>query len=118
VHVIAHEYAHVQQAPALADNKHPTVLEGSLVEGAAELTAELIAGKVAYSQVRASTEGREKEIETAFVSDLDKTVLPTGFSTARRKSRATSATGSAIVSSRPTTNVPPTSTRPFVRFWK
>jgi hypothetical protein len=75
VYVIAHEYAHVQQVPPLVDKEHPTVLEGSLIEGAAEFTGELIAGKVAYSQFSASTEGREKEIETAFVSDQDKTDL-------------------------------------------
>jgi len=75
VYVIAHEFAHVQQVRALVDDEHPTVLELSLVEGAAEFTAELIAGTVAYSQFRASTEGREKDIETAFVSDQDKTEL-------------------------------------------
>jgi uncharacterized protein YjaZ len=61
--------------PALVDDEHPTVLEGSLVEGAAEFTAELISGEVAYSQFGARTKGREKEIETAFVSDEDKTDL-------------------------------------------
>lgn len=75
VHVIAHEYAHVQQAPALADAEHPTVLERALIEGAAELTAELISGKVAYSFFNASTKGREEEIETAFASDMDKSDL-------------------------------------------
>jgi hypothetical protein len=75
VHVIAHEYAHVQQPPAVADNEHPTVLEGSLMEGAAELTAELIAGKVAYSHLAATTAGRERDIETAFVADQDKSDL-------------------------------------------
>jgi Predicted Zn-dependent protease (DUF2268) len=75
VYVIAHEYAHVQQAAALTDKEHPTVLERSLGEGVAELTAELIAGKVSYSQLAAATRGREKEIETAFVADMDKTDL-------------------------------------------
>jgi uncharacterized protein YjaZ len=75
VHVIAHEFAHVQQAPALVDDEHATVLEGSLNEGAAEFTAELISGAVAYSYFRAATQGREKEIETAFVADEDKTDL-------------------------------------------
>jgi hypothetical protein len=75
VHVIAHEYAHVQQAPALVDDENATVLEGSLVEGAAEFTAELISGEVAYSQFGASTKGHEKEIESAFVTDEDKTDL-------------------------------------------
>jgi uncharacterized protein YjaZ len=75
VHVIAHEYAHVQQTPALVDDEHPTVLEGSLVEGGAEFTAELISGDVAYSQFKASSKGHEKEIESAFVSDEDATDL-------------------------------------------
>lgn len=75
VHVIAHEYAHVQQATALVDAEHPTVLALSLIEGAAELTAELMSGNVAYSHLAALTQGREKDIETAFVADQDKTDL-------------------------------------------
>ena len=75
VHVIAHEYAHVQQVQALVDDEHPTVLEGSLVEGAAEFIGEQISGEVAYSQFAASTKGHEKEIESAFASDEDKTDL-------------------------------------------
>lgn len=75
VHVIAHEYAHVQQVEALVDAEHPTVLERSLVEGAAEFASELISGQVAYSQLSATANGREKEIETAFVADADKTDL-------------------------------------------
>jgi uncharacterized protein YjaZ len=75
VHVIAHEYAHVQQAEALVDADHTTVLEGSLIEGAAEFTAELTSGEVAYGVFAASTKGHEKEIETAFVRDEDKTDL-------------------------------------------
>jgi len=73
VHVIAHEYAHVQRPPGLAHDEHPTVLEVSLIEGTGEFIAELISGEVAYSEFGASTKGREKEIETAFVSDEDKT---------------------------------------------
>lgn len=75
VYVIAHEYVHVQQAPSLADDKHPTVLEGSLIEGAADFIGELISGGIAYSYLTALTKGREKEIETAFVADEDKTDL-------------------------------------------
>jgi hypothetical protein len=75
VHVIAHEYAHVQRAPAATHEEHPTVLEISLIEGAAEFIAELISGDVAYGEFHASTTGREKEIETAFVGDEDKTEL-------------------------------------------
>ena len=71
VYVITHEYAHVQQVGAIVDDEKPTVLEGSLVEGAAELVAELTAGSPSYSQLEAETRGREKEIETAFVPDED-----------------------------------------------
>ena len=39
VHVIAHEYIHVQQSESLTKDEHPTVLEVSLVEGAAEFIA-------------------------------------------------------------------------------
>ena len=75
VHVIAHEYVHVQQSQALADDEHPTVLEASLVEGAAEFTGELISGGVTYSAFKSSTKGREKELETPFIADEDKTDL-------------------------------------------
>jgi hypothetical protein len=75
VHVIAHEYIHVQQSAALDDDEHPTVLERSLIEGVAEFVGELISGEVAYSELRASTQGHEKEIESAFVADEDQTDL-------------------------------------------
>jgi uncharacterized protein YjaZ len=75
VYVIAHEFAHVQQVPALVDNTHLTVLEGSLMEGAADFVGELISGGVSYAYLSALTRGREKEIETAFVADQDKTDL-------------------------------------------
>ena len=73
VYVIAHEYAHVQQYQPLVDKEHPTVLEGSLIEGAAELTAEIIAGSVSNPAQAVMAKGREREIETAFLADLDKT---------------------------------------------
>ena len=66
VHVIAHEYAHVQQVQALVDDERPTVLEASLIEGAAEFTAELIFGEVASYQFKTRQKVDEKEIETAF----------------------------------------------------
>ncbi|MFC5580103.1 DUF2268 domain-containing putative Zn-dependent protease [Rhodanobacter terrae] len=78
VHVLVHEYAHVQQAlraPAFYDNPKPTVLEESLIEGAAEFTAELASGSVAYTDLKAMTKGHEKTIEDAFVTDEDKTDL-------------------------------------------
>jgi hypothetical protein len=75
VHVIAHEYAHVQQAVALVDNEHPTVLERALIEGAAEFVAELTSGKTGYQHFAALTKGREQELEIAFVADVDRTEL-------------------------------------------
>jgi hypothetical protein len=75
VHVIAHEYGHVQQAAALVDKERPTVLERALSEGGADLVAELISGKTGYSHFGALTQGREREIETAFAADIDKTDL-------------------------------------------
>jgi len=76
VHVISHENTHVQQAllsPKLYNVDKPTVLEASLIEGAAEFTAELISGEIGNSNLKASTKGHEKEIESAFVPDEDKT---------------------------------------------
>ncbi|MGC2794323.1 MAG: hypothetical protein WA899_20045, partial [Candidatus Sulfotelmatobacter sp.] len=81
VHTISHEYGHVQQAHAAPDfynNPNPTVLQRSLIEGAAEFTAELISGapaEVASSAFTERTNGHEKEIETKFVADEDKTDL-------------------------------------------
>lgn len=70
VHVIAHEYVHVQLAPEVAAIERPTVLQRSLAEGAAEFVAELISGSVAYTHFGPMTHGREKELETAFVADM------------------------------------------------
>lgn len=78
VRVIAHEYIHVQQFPALDDDEHPTLLARSIIEGGAEFGAELIAGhpaEVDSPPLRAATVGHEKEIESAFVADEDNTDL-------------------------------------------
>lgn len=78
VHVLAHEYVHVQQAvksPEFYNKKQPTVLETSLLEGAAEFVGELISGSVANVELATRTRGHEKAIETAFVTDQDKTDL-------------------------------------------
>jgi hypothetical protein len=72
VYVISHEYVHVQQVRELVDDDKPTVLEMSLIEGAAEFVDELISGDVSYSQLRAITKGHEKEIEVAFQADMQK----------------------------------------------
>jgi len=77
VYVLAHEYVHVQQveAHAFSEKEAPTVLEISLLEGIAEFVGELIAGQVSYSRNAAAAAGREREIETRFAADLDKTEL-------------------------------------------
>jgi uncharacterized protein YjaZ len=75
VHVIAHEYIHAQQPPSLADDDHPTVLERSLIEGATEFMGQMISGDIAYAGLRAATAGHEKEIETRFGANMDKTDL-------------------------------------------
>jgi uncharacterized protein YjaZ len=78
VHLAAHEYAHVQQAIAAPDfyNKNkPTVLEESLIEGAAEFTAEITSGSVSDTDLRSITQGREKSIETEFIADAENTNL-------------------------------------------
>ena len=79
VHTIAHEYAHVQQAlrsPALYNNPKPTVLDASLIEGAAEFTATLTAGEVAIQSPYAPlVKARDRQIETQFVADENKTDL-------------------------------------------
>lgn len=79
VYNIAHEYGHIQQ-PAAVQLLNPgdpgaTVLMLSLVEGAAEFNAELIAGQIGQSQLKVWTKGHEAEIEAAFVRDADKTDL-------------------------------------------
>jgi hypothetical protein len=78
VHVIAHEYVHVEQAlavPAFHNETKPTVLQESLIEGAAEFVGELISGDIGNSNLRVSTREHETELETAFVADENKTDL-------------------------------------------
>lgn len=72
VHVIAHEFVHVQQPTETTDAEHPTVLEASLMEGSAEFAAELISGNVAYAHLPALAAGREAQIEAAFLADRSK----------------------------------------------
>jgi len=73
VHIISHEYVHVQQAPELSGRDDLTVLQRTLLEGVAEMMSELISGLAGQSHFPALTRGREKEIETAFLADQDKT---------------------------------------------
>lgn len=81
-YVIAHEYTHVQQAlasPAFYNIDKPTVLDAALIEGAAEFMGILTSGGTSYAYFAKATAGREKQIETAFVPDEDKTELSAWF---------------------------------------
>lgn len=79
VHTIAHEYTHVQQAvqsPQLFDISKPTVLDASLIEGAAEFVAALIAKETHFHSAYAPHNAADyKKIETKFVADEEKTDL-------------------------------------------
>ncbi len=75
VHVISHEYIHVQQSPSLTDDGHPSVLKISLIEGIAEFMGEMISDGIGNPAVRGEAKGHELAIETAFVADEDKTDL-------------------------------------------
>ena len=78
VHVVAHEYTHVEQAnaaPAFYNNDKPTVLEESLIEGAAEFMAELTSGSVSSGWFGEMAGAHGREVETAFMADEDKTDL-------------------------------------------
>jgi hypothetical protein len=66
VRIIAHEYGHVQQFIAFDNDPHPTVLGGSLMEGAAEFSAEMTSGAVSNYEQAAFAKGHEQEIESAF----------------------------------------------------
>jgi Predicted Zn-dependent protease (DUF2268) len=73
VHLIAHEYIHVQQPIAEMEDPNTTVLLSSETEGGAEFIAEMICGSVSNTHLSIWTKGREREIENAFVADEDKT---------------------------------------------
>lgn len=73
VHVIAHEYVHVQQARTGADaDAGMTVLHASMVEGGAEFIGELMSGAVSYQHLARITKGREAAFEAGFLDDADK----------------------------------------------
>jgi len=117
VHVIAHEYAHVQQVRALVDDEHPTVLEGSLIEGAAEFTAELISGDISSFQFKALKNRREKSRQRSWPMKTRR-IFPTGCTTERWKGLVTVAIGSAIASSNRTTSTLQTNDRLFAKSCK
>ncbi|MEH6416037.1 DUF2268 domain-containing putative Zn-dependent protease [Pseudomonas sp. CGJS7] len=82
VHVIAHEYAHIQQSASndLKENDpNATVLRLALAEGVGELVAELTSGNVGNGRHAEWTRGKEEQIETAFLRDKDSTDLSKWF---------------------------------------
>jgi hypothetical protein len=86
-HIIAPELAHVQQPAAQVDAPPgATLLFQSLLEGGAELVAELTSGDVSYGHMKTWTRGRECAIEQAFEKDASGTDtshwLYNGFGTA------------------------------------
>lgn len=71
-HLIAHEYGHIEQFPDGDEDATPdTVLKQSLVEGGAELVAELISGQVSNVHLRDWTKGRVREIDEKFLAEQD-----------------------------------------------
>lgn len=75
VHVIAHEYAHVQQARFSSEDEEEKVLKATLLEGGAEFIGELISGQVAYRHLPTAVKGREAAFEAEFLGDLDKVAM-------------------------------------------
>jgi len=70
VHLIAHEYAHVQQPAAQVDPPPgATLLFQSLLEGGADFVGELTSGEVSNVQLTKWTLGKECAIEHAFQKD-------------------------------------------------
>ena len=68
VHLIAHEYIHVQQPAAQTDPVAPTLLFVALVEGGAEFLGQMISGDVGNTQLVAWTRGREGDVERRFLA--------------------------------------------------
>lgn len=79
VHTVAHEYTHAQQAlqsPALFNIPEPTVLDASLIEGAADFVATIIAGETHFHSPYAPPDAATyKKVESRFAADEDMTDL-------------------------------------------
>ncbi|MBT2748544.1 MULTISPECIES: DUF2268 domain-containing putative Zn-dependent protease [unclassified Lysobacter] len=89
VHVIAHEYAHIQQRASTDFEKgdpNATVLRLAMAEGVAELIAEVTSGNVANARHAEWTRGKEAQIETKFVREMDSTDLSDWFFNYRKGS--------------------------------
>ncbi len=110
VHLIAHEYVHVQQPGARVDIEQPTLLYQTLLEGGAEYVAERSSGQPANAHLQRWTQGRECALERAFLQDSMGTDLQGGCTTVPATMRAAeiSATGSATASPMPMLRARPT----------
>lgn len=74
VHLIAHEYVHVQQpATAIDPPKDTRLLYMALVEGGAEFVGEMISGQVANVHLQQWTRGQECRIEKQFQAEAGST---------------------------------------------
>ena len=72
-HLIAHEFGHVEQSPALEEGSdNTTVLKQALIEGVAELVGELTSGQVSNVHLQIWTAGHATEIDARFLVDSDK----------------------------------------------
>ncbi len=75
VHLIAHEYVHVQQRGASVEDEQPTLLYQTLLEGGAEYVGELISGQPANAHLQRWTQGRECALEREFANEAAGTDL-------------------------------------------
>ncbi|MGQ4583001.1 DUF2268 domain-containing putative Zn-dependent protease [Lysobacter sp. F60174L2] len=75
VHLIAHEYVHVQQHGAAVEVAEPTLLYQTLLEGGAEYVGELISGQVANVHLQDWASDRECALGREFLADKDGTDL-------------------------------------------
>lgn len=73
VHVIAHEYAHVQQPGAAVESPDLPLLFVAMIEGGAEFVDELTSGGVSYQHLQRWTKGHEAEILARFAADRART---------------------------------------------
>lgn len=69
VHLIAHEYVHVQQPGARVEVGQPTLLYQALLEGGAEYVGEMISGQPANAHLRRWAQGRECVLERTFLQN-------------------------------------------------
>lgn len=71
VHLIAHEYVHVQQHGAAVEVAEPTLLYQVLLEGGAEYVGELISGQVANAHLQDWARDRECALGREFLASKD-----------------------------------------------